>query len=130
MIIDTSAVIAILEREAEADRFVDLISGTASTRISAVSLVEAGMVMRGRRSDGDVDVDAMMVDGAIEVVPVDLAQARVARAAFARYGKGNHPAALNLGDLFSYALAKHLGEPLLFKGNDFSRTDITPAIKA
>ncbi len=130
MIIDTSAVIAILEREAEADRFADLISGTAFTRISAVSLVEAGMVMRGRRSDGDVDVDAMKVDGAIEVVPVDLAQARVARAAFARYGKGNHPAALNLGDLFSYALAKHLGEPLLFKGNDFSRTDITPAIKA
>jgi ribonuclease VapC len=85
------------------------------------------MIMRGRRPDGLQDLDDLIATLGIELTRLDLSQAHLARKTFASYGKGNHPAGLNLGDLFAYALAKHLNEPLLFKGNDFSRTDITPA---
>lgn len=127
MVVDTSAIVAILEGEPEAAPFLEQIVDASSARMALVSFVEASMVMRGRRPDGVQDLDDLIAVLRIELTDLDLAQARLAREAFARYGKGNHPAGLNLGDLFAYAPAKHLKEPLLFKGNDFSRTDITPA---
>ena len=128
MVIDTSAIVAILEQEPEGERFARLVADAVHVRISAVTLVEAGMVMHGRRSSSWADVRLLVEDGGIEVVPVDHAQALLALDAFARYAKGQHPAKLNLGDLFSYALAKQLGEPLLFKGGDFAVTDIPRAL--
>ena len=128
MVIDTSAIVAILEQEPEGERFARLVADSVHVRISAVTLVEAGMVMHGRRASGQTDVRLLVEEAGIEVVPVDHAQALLALDAFARYGKGQHPAKLNLGDLFSYALARHLGEPLLFKGADFAATDIPRAL--
>ena len=95
--------------------------------MSVVSFVETSMVMYGRRG-GTRDVGDLLVTLKIELVDLDHAQALLALDAFARYGKGQHPARLNLGDLFSYALAKQLGEPLLFKGGDFAVTDIPRAL--
>lgn len=96
--------------------------------MSVASLLETTMVVEGRvGSSGSFDLDALLATYEIELIPVDAEQAEAARVAWRRYGKGNHPARLNFGDCFSYALAKTTGEPLLFKGNDFSQTDIEPA---
>jgi ribonuclease VapC len=93
--------------------------------LSAAHLLEASIVIEGRKGDaGAVDLDLMLYRSAIEIVPVDREQAELARAAWRRFGKGRHPAALNCGDCFAYALAKQSGLPLLFVCNDFSRTDI------
>ncbi len=96
--------------------------------MSVASLLEATMVVESRtRPPASFDLDALLDRFAIQLVPVTLEQAEAARVAWRRFGKGNHPARLNFGDCFSYALAKTTGEPLLFKGNDFSQTDIQPA---
>lgn len=129
MVIDTSAIIAILTGEPEQQAFNEALERAGSCVMSAASFVEASLVIESSRGyDGLRDLDLFLASAAIEVVPVDLEQAYMAREAFRRYGKGRHSAALNYGDCFSYALAKTTGLPLLFKGKDFSATDIVPAV--
>jgi len=131
MVIDTSALIAILRDEPERRSFDLLISADPSSLISAATFFEAGIVVE---SDGGEEagreLDLLLYRADVKVVPVDTQQENLARRAYRRFGKGFHPARLNFGDCFSYALAKMTGEPLLFKGNDFSQTDITPADSA
>jgi ribonuclease VapC len=126
MVVDTSAIIAILKAEPEAEAFLVRILGVSLCRISAASFVETGLVIsRDQTGAYRQAFEALLQDFAIRVEPVSEYQARIALDAFRRFGKGTgHPAGLNFGDCFSYALASDLGEPLLFKGNDFSRTDI------
>ncbi len=129
MILDTSALGAILLREPDAGRFVQALTRSGLTRMSAATLVEATSVCVGKRLPSlERELQIVLAEAAVEIVPVSLEQAEIARAAYRRYGKGQHPARLNLGDTFSYALAIHLDEPLLFKGDDFAQTDVTPAI--
>jgi ribonuclease VapC len=129
MVVDTSALIAILLLEPEAERFTKAIAAARSRLISAANLLEAGIVIEGRLGPGGGDdLDEFVADVALEIVPVTADQVRVARRAYRSYGRGNHPAALNFGDCFAYALARTTGQPLLFKGADFARTDITPAL--
>jgi ribonuclease VapC len=125
MIVDTSALIAILRREPERDAFRDKLLAAGIVSISAVGLVESRII--AEREGGRAELDTLLAAADVRVVPVDQVQADAASDAFLRYGKGRHPAALNLGDLFAYALATTAGEPLLYKGNDFARTDVTPA---
>ena len=128
MIIDTSAIVAIFLSESDAEHFKEKVASAWPRRMSVASLLETTMVVEGRvGSSGSFDLDALLETYEIELIPVDAEQAEAARVAWRRYGKGNHPARLNFGDCFSYALAKTTGEPLLFKGNDFSQTDIEPA---
>jgi ribonuclease VapC len=128
MVVDTSAIVAILLNEPERHRFIRLIEGTPVRRLSAARRVEATLVIEGRKRDaGRADLDLFLYEAEVEIVPVTLEQVETACAAFRRYGKGRHPAGLNFGDVFAYALAKVTGEPLLFKGNDFARTDIASA---
>jgi ribonuclease VapC len=124
MVIDTSAVLAILLDEPERRRFNEAIEMADSRRISAATFVETSIVIESRfGAQGLQALDRFMERADIEVVPVDVEQARAAREAFIRFGKGHHAAGLNFGDCFSYALARVLAEPLLFKGDDFARTD-------
>ncbi len=129
IVIDTSALIAILRREPEADRFLQCISEADGCLLSSVSFLETSMVLAGR--GGDVtswtELDTLIARAEIQVVAQDAELAEAARAAFLRYGRGRHPAALNLGDCASYALAKHRNLPLLFKGDDVPRTDLLSA---
>ena len=128
MVIDTSAVLAILRNEPERRRFNQAIEADATRLMSVASFVEASMVMEARHGyDGIRDLDLFLARAEIELVPVDVNQSHIARQAFRRYGKGRHQAALNFGNCFTYALAKTTEEPLLFKGNDFSQTDIEAA---
>jgi ribonuclease VapC len=121
MIIDTSAIIAIFSTKR--------LRVPARAGCPPPSFVEASIVTENSRGyDGLRDFDLFLVTAGIEIVPVDVEQARTAREAFRRFGKGRHAAALNFGDRFSYALAKTTSLPLLFKGNDFSKTDIQRAI--
>ena len=129
MILDTSAVLAILQDEPERRRFNEAIEAAAVVRISAATLVEASMVVEARfGAEGLRAFDRLLELASVETEAFDLVQARAARDAFSRYGKGRHPAGLNLGDCFSYALARVLGEPLLYKGEDFVLTDVVAAI--
>lgn len=129
MILDTSAVIAILRLEAEAPEFARIIERDAQRRISAVSYVEAGAVIDANKDPvASRRFDELIEAAQIVIEPVTEAQARVARQAYRDFGKtSGHPAKLNFGDCFSYALAKAKGEPLLFKGEDFGRTDVKSA---
>jgi ribonuclease VapC len=128
MVIDTSALVAILFGEPEAADFTRLIVGAPVRLLSAVTRVELSFVVEGRKGEaGRADVEVLLRDGDFDVANVTATQAEIAISAFRRYGKGRHPAGLNIGDCFSYALAAATGHPLLFKGNDFSRTDIQPA---
>ena len=137
MIVDTSALIAILRFEAEAPEFAKIIASAAESaaeslaqpRISAVSYVEAGAVIDGSKDPiASRRFDELIEEAQIAIEPVTEAQARIARQAYRDFGKtSGHPAKLNFGDCFSYALAKSKGEPLLFKGQDFSRTDVRSA---
>ena len=128
MIIDTSALMAILQLEPEAKRILDAIKAADRRAISAATFVEAGIVAETRAGEqGARNLDAAVTRMQIEVVPLTVNHAAHARRAFRRYGRGRHPARLNFGDCFAYALAKASGEPLLFKGNDFSQTDIKAA---
>ena len=125
MIIDTSA---ILLGEPDAGHYEDAIAAAWPRRMSAVGLLEAAMVVesRGGAAAGH-ELDVLLEKAAVELVPVTSEQAIAARRAWRRFGKGNHPAGLNFGDCFAYALADTMGEPLLFKGGDFTRTDIAAA---
>jgi ribonuclease VapC len=126
MIIDTSALIAILNGEPEAAGFAKLIARSEFARISAVSYVEAGAVLdRAGRPAAARGLDRLLQLAAIDTEPVTAQQAHIARTAYRDFGKGSgHPANLNFGDCFSYALATDAGEPLLFKGDDFGHTDV------
>ena len=125
MIIDSSAILAVLLSEPDADKYADEISGAWPRRMSAVGFLETAIVTESRGgADAGIKFDAFLADASIEIVPVSLDQARAARDAWRRFGKGRHPARLNLGDCFSYALANTCGEPLLFKGGDFPQTDV------
>jgi ribonuclease VapC len=125
MIIDTSALLAILQDEAERRSFNEAIEAADSRRLSAASFVEASIVIDARfGAEGLRSLDRFIELAGIEIVPVDVEQARTAREAYLRFGKGRHRAALNFGDCFSYALATSLREPLLFKGSDFGHTDV------
>jgi len=129
MILDTSALIAILRFETEAPEFARIIERAAQPRISAVSYVEAGAVIDASKDPvASRRFDELIEEAQVAIEPVDEAQARIARQAYRDFGKASgHPANLNFGDCFSYALAKSKGESLLFKGQDFSRTDVKPA---
>ncbi len=128
MIVDTSAIIAILFDEADADLYDRAIVADPVCRMSVANFLEATIVLEGREGSGAGPVfDAYLEEASIELVPVTIEQARAARRAWRRFGRGNHPAALNLGDCFSYALAEATGEPLLYKGEDFARTGIPAA---
>jgi ribonuclease VapC len=130
MILDSSALVAILFKEPEAERLAGMIRDTDTTAIAAPTLLETAIVAEGRTLPGMADkLDALL--GAIrpEIVPFTAEHVSLARDAWRRYGKGRHKAGLNLGDCFAYALAKERGQALLFKGDDFAATDIEPAIK-
>jgi ribonuclease VapC len=125
MVIDTSAIVAILLQEPEAARISRAIVLASPRLLSAASLLEAGIILQLRHGDeGARDLDLLLHTLNVEIVPVTEKLAGIARKAFKRFGKGFHPAALNYGDCFAYALAKAEGLPLLFKGEDFNRTDI------
>jgi ribonuclease VapC len=128
MVVDTSSLVAVLLGEPERDSLIALLAGAEDPLISAATLVEASIVMQAKTGqDGVSDLDDLLAAGAVRCVAVDSTQAHVARDAFARFGKGRAPSGLNFGDCFSYALARVTGRPLLFKGGDFSQTDVTPA---
>jgi ribonuclease VapC len=128
MVVDTSVVVAIMLREPDRRHFFDKILDAEVKQISTVSYMETGMVLTSRLGEAaEHALDQMLYETGITVVPVSLNHARVALVAFRQYGKGRHPAGLNFGDCFSYALAKSCAEPLLFKGFDFARTDISVA---
>lgn len=128
MIIDTSAILAVLFREPDARRFEDAIAHAWPRRMSVATLLEAAMVVEGRGgSPAGHELDVLLEKAGVELVAVTGEQANAARNAWRRFGKGNHPAALNFGDCFAYALAETTGEPLLFKGEDFTRTDVQGA---
>ena len=128
--VDSSALIAILRREPEADRFLHVIAMADGCLLSSVSLLETSMVLAGRTGDAASwsDLDALIARASMQVVAQDAGLAEAAREAFVRYGKGRHLAALNLGDCASYALAKTRSLPLLFKGSDFVKTDLMAAV--
>lgn len=128
MVLDTSAIIAILSGEPERARYIALLASATDPLISAATLVESSIVMLARSgASGVKDLDELLAAAGVRCVAVDSSQAGLAREAFARFGKGRSPAALNFGDCFSYALARATGQPLLFKGEDFSKTNIQAA---
>ena len=125
MVIDTSAIIAVLLDEANAAGIAQAIETGSPRLLSAANLVEASMVIESRKGEaGGRELDLLLYRAGIEVVAVDQDQAEVARLAWRQFGKGRHPAALNYGDCFAYALAKTRRLPLLFRGDDFAQTDI------
>jgi len=129
MVIDTSVLIAILFGEPEALPFTRSIADASRKLMGALNALETGIVVEARKGEpGGRELDLLMHRAQIEIVAMNADQAELARAAWRKYGKGNHPAGLNIGDCCAYALAKYSGEPLLFKGNDFSQTDIQVAI--
>ncbi|CAN5844502.1 type II toxin-antitoxin system VapC family toxin [soil metagenome] len=125
MVIDTSVLIALLLREPAAPQLIAALEAASTRRISAASVVEASLVLLARNGEaGDVQLDRLLQKLGVEIMPVDAEQVAAARDAALRYGRGRHPAALNFGDCFSYALSAVATEPLLFVGDDFSRTDV------
>ena len=129
MVIDTAALIAILFGEPEALSFTRVLAGETLKLISSFNALETGIVVEARKGEaGGREFDLLMHRAQIEIVAMNADQAELARAAWRKYGKGNHPAGLNIGDCCAYALAKYSGEALLFKGDDFSQTDIQSAI--
>jgi ribonuclease VapC len=126
VVLDTSALLAMLLGEPERDEFIARLADTEDPVISAATLVEASIVMYAKHGDDGVsDLDQLLAAAAVRCIAVDQAQAEAARGAYTRFGKGQAPAALNFGDCFSYALASVMDRPLLFKGADFAKTDIT-----
>lgn len=125
MVIDTSAIIAVLLNEPEAARISQAILDDPKRLMSAFSLLECSLVIEGRKGEpGGRELDLLLHRLQVEIVSMSVDQAQIARQAWRSFGKGRHPAALNIGDCCSYALAKYACEPLLFKGNDFSHSDI------
>ncbi len=128
MVIDTSALVALLLDEPERAAFAAAIEADPKRLVSALTLVEAGIVLEARLGQPGADaLDLLLQRADIQIVAVDREQAEIARRAWRTFGKGNDPAGLNLGDCFAYALAVAAAEPLLFKGEDFRRTDVPPA---
>ena len=130
MVIDSSALIALLLAEPEADGFVAVIAGASSRLVSAASYLETAIVMLARSGpDAQENVDRLLAELSVTVIPFARDQAMLGITAYRQYGKGSgHSAGLNFGDCFTYALAKLTDEPVLFKGNDFSLTDIVVAV--
>jgi ribonuclease VapC len=125
MVLDTSAILAILQNEPERRKFNEAIEAAETRSLSTASFVECSMILESRYgADGVRDLALFIAKAQVSLVSVDEEQADLARRAFRKYGKSRHPAGLNFGDCFSYALARALDKPLLFKGNDFSQTDI------
>ena len=125
MVLDTSAILAILQDEPERRRFNEAIEAAETRSLSTASFVECSMILESRYgADGVRDLDLFIAKARVSLVAVDEEQADLARQAFRKYGKGRHPAGLNFGDCFSYALAQSLNEPLLFKGTDFPQSDV------
>ena len=128
MVVDTSALVAILLLEPEAERFAYLIRQDAAPRLSAASYVETSIVLLARGGlENVVDLDSFIEGCGLSIEPVSAEQARLARDGYRNFGRGNHPAGLNFGDCLAYALAKLWGETLLFKGGGFGMTDIASA---
>lgn len=130
MIVDTSAIVAILVEESGFEALVRAIAGAGVCRMSAATYTELGIVIDRRRHPGlSRSVDDFLLAAGILIEPLTAGQARIAREAYRDFGKvSGHPAGLNFGDCFAYALAKDTGEPLLFKGGDFARTDVELAV--
>lgn len=129
MVIDTSALLAILLDEPERRAFNEAIDAAESRVMSAATFVEVSIVIESRYgAEGLRDLDLFIERAGIELAAVDAEQAHAARRAFSRFGKGRHRAGLNYGDCFPYALATVLGEPLLYKGDDFPHTDVAPFV--
>ena len=128
MIVDSSALLAVILEEPDADRYLRAMESRPG-RISAASWVEVGIVADARSPRIGGEVDVLIDDLQLEVVPLTRRQAAIARRAHRRYGRGSgSPAKLNFGDCLAYALASETGEPLLFKGDDFTHTDVVPAL--
>lgn len=128
MVIDSSAIVAILFDEPERSALTAAIEDDHRRLISAAIVLESALIVEARRGEAaGRELDLLLHRASVNVVPVDAEQAELARTAWRRFGKGRHPAALNYGDCFSYALSAATGEPLLFKGNDFTQTDVVPA---
>ena len=125
MVLDTSALLALLLDESEAEEFRTAVEDDATRLVSAATLLETALIIEARKGEpGGRELDILIHKAEIVVVPVDAEHVTEARRAYRRFGKGRHAAGLNFGDVFAYALARISGEPLLFKGNDFTRTDI------
>jgi ribonuclease VapC len=127
VIVDTSALLAVLRGEPEAPRFIDILLAQEAVRASVGTLIEARIVVE-READGAAQLGRVLQAFSVDPVPVDLTHIELASEGFRRFGKGRHPARLNFGDLFSYALARALDEPLLYKGDDFAKTDVRSAL--
>jgi ribonuclease VapC len=132
MIVDTSALLAIAWDEPERARFEDAIEADPVRRISAASVLEGAIVMmrragRAAAADALARLHELLDQLGLEIEPVSASQIRMAEAAYLNFGKGLHPAGLNFGDCFAYALAKETDQPILFKGDDFARTDLASA---
>lgn len=129
MIVDTSAVIAILLGEPETEAFSRALADDPKRMISAFSALESAIVIEAKKGEaGGIELDLLLHRAQIEIISLNTDQVELALTAWRKYGQGNHPAGLNIGDCCAYALAKYSGEPLLFKGTDFSQTDIRPVI--
>lgn len=125
MVIDTSAIVAILGMEPESASLAQAIDADPSRLVSAATMVETGLVIESRYgAAGGRELDLLVAKAGFSIETVTAEHADIAREAWRRFGKGRHPAGLNFGDCFSYALARTSGEPLLFKGSDFSNTDV------
>lgn len=130
MVIDTSAISAILFGEAEEKSFLEVLAGPERKVMSAFTRLEASIVVEARKGEAGAHALAeLMATSGIDILPFDAGQAELALDAWRRYGKGRHPAGLNLGDCSSYALARFIGEPLLYKGEDFAKTDVARYVK-
>jgi ribonuclease VapC len=128
VVVDTSALLAILLREPEHEEFSALLAAAEDPLISAATLLEASIVIHAKTGDaGVVNLDELLAAASVRCIAVDRTQALLARDAYARFGKGRSPAQLNFGDCFAYALAFEQERPLMFKGDDFTKTDITSA---
>jgi ribonuclease VapC len=129
MVLDTSALVALLLDEPEAESYRSAIEQDESRLVSAATLLETAIVIEAKKGEaGGRELDLLLHRAEIAVVPVDADHVVEARRAWRRFGRGRHAAGLNFGDIFAYALARASGEPLLFKGGDFSRTDIPRVI--
>lgn len=129
MVLDTSALLALLLDESEAEEFRTAVEDDATRLVSAATLLETALIIEARKGEpGGRELDILIHKAEIVVVPVDAEHVTEARRAYRRFGKGRHAAGLNFGDVFAYALARTSGEPLLFKGSDFTRTDISRVI--
>ncbi|MGL5079616.1 MAG: type II toxin-antitoxin system VapC family toxin [Waterburya sp.] len=130
MVIDTSAVIAIFNLEPEAAILTDAIASDSVRLMSMGTALELSIIIRARKEEAGIrELDFFLYKAAINLVSFDENQLKIARYAFEHYGKGRNPASLNFGDCFAYALSKTSGQPLLFKGKDFSQTDVAIAVK-